>query len=99
MSILSLRCETYASVSAETYAGVKGMFSHTNIEKEEADEIINFCNTRRNIAVSSEVFNFIIVDNFILGWRVVDSRSRDNLRKNKYCCILSVFKGVMIPQV
>lgn len=96
MLIFFLRCEIYVSVSVEIYVGVKGMFLYINIEKEEVDEIINFCIIRRNIVVFLEVFNFIIVDNFILGWRVVDLRSRDNLRKNKYCCILLVFKGVMI---
>lgn len=45
-------------VSAETWANVSGMFLHANIEEEETDEIISFCNTRRNISCFSRSLQF-----------------------------------------
>lgn len=53
-------------VSAEAYANIKGMFSHADIEKE-CDETINL-HMKQLVtkAVSSEVFDIVIVGNFIL---------------------------------
>lgn len=68
------------------------MFSLANIEKEEADEIFNFCNTGRNTSCSSKVFNFVVNykvgDNCFLDCEVVESQNKNNLKRINPCVFL-----------